>query len=100
MSLSENPAAYIDCRAYLDRALESERGLRITCGSYGEAINLRQRMYKARQLDQKTSMKENPVDDPKYGRSVYDKLSISIKKDEPYVRVMKLENADLKVEEL
>jgi hypothetical protein len=45
-------------------------------------------------------MKENPVDDPKYGRSVYDKLSISIKKDEPYVRVMKLENADLKVEEL
>ncbi len=98
MPLSQSPAAYTDCAALLDQALESEKGVRITCDSKGMATNLRQRLYKARQLDQKQNAESYPKGEPLHGRSVYDRLTVTV--DENFVVIRKLDAMSLTVEEL
>jgi hypothetical protein len=55
MGMSESIHSYEDIRGFLDRALESERGVKIEVAEKGKAISMRQRMYKLRTLDRKFS---------------------------------------------
>jgi hypothetical protein len=98
MPLSSQPAHYIDCRTYMDQALDAEKGIKITAETPGKAINLRQRFYKAISLDRKANFELYPAGDPNHGRSAYDKLSIAV--DGNFVILRKMDAVDLEVEEL
>lgn len=81
MALSSNIAEYEDCREHLDRALSANVGIRITLPSKGEAIHLRQRLYKLRQLEKLKSTEIFEVGDPRRGVSVYDNLRVFIEEN-------------------
>lgn len=78
MPLSNNIAHYEDIRPYLDRALNAESGLRITLASHGQAVNLRQRLYKLRQLERIANLEVYPIGDERRGTSSWDHLIIDV----------------------
>lgn len=67
--------AHTDILAAMDRAISNGKGVRVFCGpSLGDAVNLRQRAYRAREIDRRENRKIYEPEDPLYGRSVYDRL--------------------------
>jgi hypothetical protein len=66
--------AHTDLLSAFDRAIGNGKGVRVHCGDHGDVVNLRQRAYRARELDRKENRKVYAPDDPMYGRSVYDSL--------------------------
>lgn len=77
MPASPSMGSYNDVRAALDRALESEHGVKVDAKSMGNAIHLRQRMYSFRTLDRKRSTEVYPPGDPRYNTSAYDCLTFT-----------------------
>jgi len=75
---SNSPLMYVDCRALLERALESPKGIRITCDTHGQAIDLSRRINKARQLDRVNNAKIYPPDELMHNRSTFDTLLVSV----------------------
>lgn len=88
MTTSTSRAAYTDCYALLDRALDRPAGIRIACGpeadpsALGTANQLRVRLHTARSMDRMEARKVYPPDDPAHGISVYDILVVKIKQAE------------------
>lgn len=78
MPPSHSPLAHQDIRAVMDRALENGRGCRVAIASIGEGYSLRQRFYTLRKSDRERAEKLFPNDDPRWGRSVYDALTIYV----------------------
>lgn len=78
MSVSTNPLALADVRAVMDRALETGRGCRLAIASIGEGYSLRQRMYTMRKGERAEAKKIYELDDPRWGRSIYDSISIYV----------------------
>lgn len=76
MGTSNSPLAYDDIRDALDRAIASERGIKIVKTTLGEAVHLKQRIYKFRQIDRKQSLSMFKEGDTRRGTSVYDSLAI------------------------
>lgn len=74
MPLPSQIELYEGIRPYFDRALESPRGTKITCADHGQAMHLRQRLYKLRQLEQVRSQTIFEPGDTRYGTSPYDNL--------------------------
>lgn len=80
MPLPNDIRLYDDIRQHLDRAIASA-GIRITCASYGQAVNLRQRLQKLRQLEKLKSVEIFlEPDDPRRATTPWDVLSMNIKK--------------------
>jgi len=77
MSLSNSYESYPDVLQAFDKALESERGVRITLASPGKAINFRQRCYKFRLLDRARNAQVYPQGHHLHMTSPYDSLVIS-----------------------
>jgi hypothetical protein len=86
LALSKNITEYEDCREHLDRALSSQRGIRINMPSSGGAIHLRQRMYKLRQLEKLKSLEIYEMGDSRRNKSAYDNLTITVVGDSVEVR--------------
>jgi hypothetical protein len=78
MPLSNSPMAYTDIRTAMDRALQSDKGIRVKIGEAGKAIHFRQKCYKLRLLDRKNSLNIYPKDHPMHGVSAYDSLVITV----------------------
>lgn len=78
MPLPKSISAYGDCRDALDRALESERGIKIECETSGMAIRLRHRMNSFRSRDRQTNSKTYEATHPMHNASAYDKLILRI----------------------
>ena len=75
MPPSPSPLAYDDIRDIADRALQSARGVRISFATEGQANNFLGRFnYFRREIDRKGSREIFPPEDPRYNRSIYDKL--------------------------
>jgi len=66
-------------RDLLEKALSSERGIRVWFGSQAEAVSMRNRMATVKTEDRKKSTKIYPIDSPLYNASVYDSLAVIIK---------------------
>lgn len=99
MGHNKSPIAFDDCRAIMNRALASERGIEIECGKKPEAFRMRARCYEARSQDREASKKIYQPDDPQYGQSAWDRLVIRL--DGATIRVEKItEEITLKVKEL
>lgn len=78
--MSQNNSSYgtADIRAYLDRALGNERGVKLFLGDRAQAVRLRQRIYSFRSHDRIASKKIYAPDHQSYGRSAYDGLQADI----------------------
>jgi hypothetical protein len=79
MSTSASRYAYEDCYDLLDRALESNTGVRFVIEDDDVAEQWRVRLHRARQLSRDESRERYEPGHPEYGKSVYDKLVVSIK---------------------
>ena len=77
MPTPTNRAAYGSYFDLLDRALDTEMGVRIECQTQGEAYQHRTRLHTARKIDRKLNRESRDIDDPNYGVSDYDKLIVS-----------------------
>ena len=66
----------------LDRALDSEAGIRIAVDTSGDAHQYRVRLHYARSLDRELNRQSREPDDPKYGVSDYDNLIVRIKSED------------------
>lgn len=78
MPLSTNIAHYEDIRPHLDRALDSDKGVRITCENKGQAINTSQRLNKLRLLERERASEVFDVGDPRRGNGPYDLLTVRV----------------------
>ena len=63
-----------DVRAILDRAIEAEKGLRLTFGTKKALGMFRFRCYAARKRDREQAVKAYDYGDPRRGKSPYDSL--------------------------
>lgn len=98
MPMSKSLIAYTDCKAVLDRALESPKGLKIPRETDGAAIYLQQRLNYFRKLDRDFTRSIFPSEDPRHGVSVYDCLTI--RRDGTTVYVQPVREDSLQIEEL
>lgn len=78
MGLSSKLEDYEDVREHMDRAVASTNGIRVNLSNGGGAINLRQRMYKLRQLEKRRSLELYEVGDERRAKTVYDNLTIMV----------------------
>jgi hypothetical protein len=89
-------------RPFLDEALNSENGIIMKCGSYGQAINTRHRLNALRVYDRKNSMLIYPTGHPMWGCSIYDSLVLSVPKEgeigDNCIFIKKEDFSDIKVE--
>jgi hypothetical protein len=81
MSLPDRIAAYDDCFTIFDAALET--GTRVCFATYGEAHIFMMRMHMARDLQRKETKRMYPPEDPRWGKTLYDRLIVrSPRKDD------------------
>lgn len=78
MNISVSPFAFQDAEELFERALATERGIKITFETRGAAIALRHRMNKHRVNDRRANVKTYPEDNPLHGTSTYDRLRLRI----------------------
>lgn len=99
MAYNTSITSYVDIRGAADRALTSEKGIRLRFPDEKAAMTFKGRFHSFRYQDRKENKKIYPEGDPMHGRSAYDPLMV--KTEEPtVVCVIKLEGVDFEMEEL
>lgn len=99
MSYNSSITSYVDIRGCADRALESEKGVRLEFKDEKTAMTFKGRFHSFRYLDRKENRKIYHEGDPMYGRSAYDPLMV--KTESPtIVCIIKLEGVDFKMENI
>ena len=76
MSLPNHLDAYEDCLDFFEQALADTIGLRIRFPTYGQAHHFTMRMHQARALQRALHKRIYPDDDPKHGRSEFDRVTV------------------------
>ena len=90
-------------RSVMEKALHSQRGVKVSFNTHGKAIQFRQQCYTARSKDRQLTKKIYGEDDPRYGRSSFDGLVVTIypiDETEYEVRVEPSSLLEIKVEEI
>lgn len=100
MPPSLSPLSSEDIRETFNRALESEKGIRVRCKSSAEATNLRSRMNKWRKTDREASRLVYPEDDPRHGVSIYDRIIICKDRESSELRLEISSASRFDIEEL
>lgn len=80
MTFSKSLLAFDDLRPHFDRALGSERGIKVVCDNYSQATVLRARFNYFRKLDRQNNGKTYEEGHPLYNRSIYDRLVLRVPK--------------------
>jgi hypothetical protein len=78
MGYSSRPLAQEDIKGAMDRAVESERGVRVRCSSRSEAIIMRARANSFRARVRKENRLIYEVDHPMHNNSVYDCIRMTL----------------------
>ncbi len=79
MTAPQDAFSYPDCRAFMDKAIESEKGWQITFEERGQATAFRLRCYTARDRERKRNRKIYSEDSPMFDSSVWQKLTFTTK---------------------
>jgi hypothetical protein len=79
MSLSTSILAYQDCKEFLERAVEDDKGARIPFRTEADANFWRMRCYQCRKLDREQNAMIYDLGHKMHGHSVYDELAMTIK---------------------
>jgi hypothetical protein len=77
MALSDSRNAYDDCFELLDKALNSEKGVRYQETSESMAKHMINRLNYARSIDRRMNKEIFDTTSPKHGVSAYDSLIVS-----------------------
>lgn len=80
MSLSNATLAFTDCKEFLERALDADRGARVPFQTEEQAGYWRMRCYQFSKLDRKDNELVYNPGDRMFGQSEYDCLSLVIKR--------------------
>jgi len=99
MAYNTSITSYVDIRAALDKALESQKGVRLRFPDAKAAMTFKGRVHSLRFLDRKENKKIYNETDPMYGRSVYDPLMVKTE-DPKTVIIIKLDGVQFDLEEL
>jgi len=78
MSYNKSPLAFDDIAEAFERALNSPKGVRISCANRGAAIVLRSRFNYFRKLNREDNKRTYPTDHHLWNRSPYDKLILRV----------------------
>ena len=79
MPPNKSPLAVKHYKTLLDRALEEEHGIAVTCKNHGEAMAIRSRLHWLRQLDRDANAISYEANHPLHKHSVWDDLVCRIK---------------------
>src|SRR5262245_5120458 len=82
MSLTNSRLAYKREFDLMEGAMKERKGTRTLAGAYGDAMNLRLRMNKARALDRRLNALAFPEGHVLHGGSEFDELIFTIREDE------------------
>jgi len=78
MNFNRSLFAFADIQEAFERALNSDKGVRITCKSRGAAVSLRSRFNYWRTLNRKDNAITYDPNHVMHGRSIYDRLVLRI----------------------
>lgn len=98
MPLNKSPLAYGDCTKVLDRALVSEKGIKVTFPTHREAKAFQYRAMQARRNDRITNATIYPKGEPMHAKSAYDYLCVSVR--ENIIIIEKVAERDFNIEEM
>lgn len=88
-------------RSIFEKAMSAERGIRISCGSHGEAVKLRVNLNRFRKQDRDMNSKVySDPSDPRHGISDYDVFELVIPKENDKVIEIRRRGNGLAVEEI
>ena len=76
MALQTQIGAYEDCLEYFDRAIVTEKGIRVEFKSESEAQRFQMRMHQARAILRADSKRMYAPEEPQHGNCDYDKLVV------------------------
>jgi hypothetical protein len=76
VSLPNHLDAYDDCLDYFEQALTDPIGLRLKFEDYGQANLFTMRMHQARALQRTDHQRIYSPEDPRWGRSDFDRLMV------------------------
>lgn len=82
MSLPHQIAAYDDCVKLYETAAADPKGARACLITYGAAFRMRARMNMARYLLRQEAVRMYEPEDPRYNKSEFDYLKVTVKEDE------------------
>ncbi len=106
MPLSKSPLAYNDCKAVLDRALASEKGIEVLFADKDRATAFRYRLNQARRMSRKDNRDIYPAGHRLHGWSEYDTLTLELH-DKTIaglatwnIRIVKTETREFEIKEL
>jgi hypothetical protein len=103
MVASSSRLAYSDCFDLMEKAIADPKGIQIKFAKYEDAHHFRLRLHSSRKIDRKDNMILYGEDHPMYGRSVYDQLTMRIRKlgdDSAWLRLERIDAREFEIESL
>jgi len=104
MNWNQSPLAFADIREAFDRAIATQRGIRIKCGTHAEAVIRRSRFNYFRKMNRAENKETYPPGHNLHGNSVYDTLILRIPsrgaEDATYLYIEPRTITDMLIEEL
>ena len=103
MVVSTSRLAYSDCFDLMEKAIADQKGIQIKFAKYEDAHHFRLRLHSSRRIDRNDNKVLYGEDHPMYGRSVYDQLTMRIRKlgdDSAWLRLERIDAREFEIESL
>lgn len=94
MVTSSSRLAYSDCYDLMDKAIADPKGIKIKFAQGEDAWHFRIRLHTARKIDRNDNAVTYPETHAMHGRSVYDQLTMRIRKGVDGTAWLRLERID------
>jgi hypothetical protein len=102
MVTSTSRLAYSDCFDLMDKALADQKGIKVKFAQQEDAWHFRIRLHTARKIDRIDNKEVYDQGHPMYGRSVYDQLTMRIRKasEGVWLRLERIDAREFEIESL
>jgi len=102
MVTSTSRLAYSDCFELMDKAIADPKGIKVKFAAGEDAWHFRIRLHTARKIDRIDNKDIYDVGHPMHGRSVYDQLTMRIRKsaDHAWLRLERIDTREFEIESL
>lgn len=94
MPAAISDGGFPDCREFMNKAIEAEKGWRARFEERGSAVSFRMRCYTARTREKKFNLKFYSKDDIAHGKTVWDGLVFFLKEVEEGWEIVALQDAE------
>lgn len=102
MVTSTSRLAYSDCFELMDKAIADPKGIKVKFAAGEDAWHFRIRLHTARKIDRIDNKEVYEQGHTLYGRSVYDQLTMRIRKsgDHVWLRLERIDAREFEIESL